>query len=74
MMMFGHNLGAYAGTAVLNFKHNITSVAAASGFDDPMEQWGYSVKCTTGILSSILSNMPSYIWNSNLAAQPTSLL
>lgn len=55
VMLFGHSLGAYASTAVLNYKHNITSVAAASGFDDPMEQWGYSVKRSTGIFGSILS-------------------
>lgn len=55
VMLFGHSLGAYASTAVLQYKHHVTAVVAASGFDDPMEQWNYSVRRSTGILGGLLS-------------------
>lgn len=55
IMLFGHSLGAYASTAVLQEKHNITAVVAASGFDDPKEQWKYSVRRYTGIMGPILA-------------------
>ena len=54
IMLFGHSLGGYASTAVLQYGHDITSVVAASGFDSPMEQWGYSIKRYTGILGDIM--------------------
>lgn len=54
IMLFGHSLGAYASTAVLQYGHNITAVVAASGFDDPKEQWKYSVKRSTGVLGTVL--------------------
>jgi pimeloyl-ACP methyl ester carboxylesterase len=55
VMLFGHSLGAYASAAVLQYKHNITSVVAASGFDDPTEQWEYSVKRFTNVFGKLLS-------------------
>lgn len=35
--LLGHSWGAYASTAVLKFKHNISKVVAMSGFDSPLE-------------------------------------
>lgn len=55
--LYGHSLGAYASTAVLNFKHTITAVVAASGFDKPVEQWSYSVKRFSGALGNILGRL-----------------
>lgn len=55
VMLFGHSLGAYASSVVLEYGHNITAVVAASGFDDPMEQWGYSVKRSTGIFGNAIT-------------------
>ena len=55
VMLFGHSLGAYASAAVLQYDHDIEAVVSASGFDDPVEQWGYSVKRSTGIMGNILS-------------------
>lgn len=54
IMLFGHSLGAYASTAVLQYEHKIKAVVAASGFDDPKEQWEYSVKRSTGIFGVLL--------------------
>lgn len=54
VLLFGHSLGAYASTAVLQQNHNIIAVVAASGFDDPKEQWEYSVKRSTGIFGMLL--------------------
>jgi pimeloyl-ACP methyl ester carboxylesterase len=54
ILLFGHSLGAYASTAVLQYDHNISAAVAASGFDDPTEQWEYSVKRFTGIFSNVL--------------------
>ncbi len=48
ILLFGHSLGAYASTAVLQYGNDITAVVAALGFDDPKEQWEYSVKRLTG--------------------------
>ena len=36
--LFGHSMGAYAVSAVLQYNHNIEKVIAASGFDTPEEQ------------------------------------
>jgi len=55
VMLFGHSLGAYASAAVLQYEHNIAAVVAASGFDDPTEQWEYSVKRSTKVLGNIFS-------------------
>jgi uncharacterized protein len=55
VMLFGHSLGAYASAAVLQHKHNITAVVAASGFDDPTEQWEYSVKRFTSVFGPLLA-------------------
>lgn len=55
VMLFGHSLGAYASAAVLQYKHHIKAVVAASGFDDPTEQWAYSVKRSTTVLGNILA-------------------
>lgn len=56
VMLFGHSLGAYASTAVLQYEvHDITAVIAASGFDDPTEQWIYSVKRSTGFIGNMLT-------------------
>ena len=61
--LFGHSLGAYASASVLNYKHNITAVVAASGFDDPTEQWDYSVKRSTGVFGNILSPYSKILMN-----------
>ena len=53
-MLFGHSLGAYASTAVLKYNHKVAAVVAASGFDDPKEQWKYSVKKSTSFLGALL--------------------
>ncbi len=55
--LYGHSLGAYASTAVLNFRHKLAAVVAASGFDQPVEQWSYSVKRFTGALGNILGRI-----------------
>ena len=55
ILLFGHSLGAYASSAVLQYNPPVQAVVAASGFDDPMEQWGYSVKRSTGIFGGLLS-------------------
>ncbi len=54
VMLFGHSLGAYASTAVLQYQHPVTAVAAASGFDDPVEQWEYSIEKYTGLFGALL--------------------
>lgn len=55
IFLFGHSLGAYASCAVLNdTDSNITAVVACSGFDNPTEQWAYSVKRSTGVFGGIL--------------------
>jgi len=54
VLLFGHSLGGYASTAVLQFGNKVTAIVAASGFDDPKEQWDYSVKKSTGFLGLIL--------------------
>lgn len=46
--LFGHSLGGYVSLAILNYSHKIKSVVSASGFDTPVEQWGYSVKQYSG--------------------------
>lgn len=52
--LFGHSMGAYAVSAVLQYKHNIKKVIAASGFDTPQEQWQYSIERYTGIFYPII--------------------
>lgn len=54
VMLFGHSLGAYASTAVLQYDHHITAVVSASGFDDPTEQWEHSIEKYTGIFGYVL--------------------
>lgn len=46
--LFGHSLGGYVSLAVLNDPHKIKSAVSASGFDTPVEQWGYSAKRYSG--------------------------
>lgn len=46
--LFGHSLGGYAVTAVLNFPHRVDAVVSASGFNSAKEQWECSVKRFTG--------------------------
>jgi len=55
IMLFGHSLGAYASTVVLKDNKNIRAVVAASGFNDPVLQWQYSIKRFTGVFGDILS-------------------
>ena len=57
LLLYGHSLGAYGSAAVLNFRHKITAVVAASGFDKPTEQWAYSIKRFSGILGALLGPM-----------------
>ena len=64
--LFGHSLGAYASASVLKCKHNIVAVVAASGFDDPTEQWDYSVKRSTGFWGNILSPYSKILMNFKL--------
>lgn len=52
--LFGHSMGAYAVSAVLQYNHDIEKVIAASGFDTPEEQWQYSIKRYTGIFYPII--------------------
>ncbi len=54
ILLFGHSLGAYASTAVLQYGNGIAGVVAASGFDNPKEQWEYSIKRSTGVLGPLL--------------------
>ena len=54
ILLFGHSLGAYASTAVLQYNHNVAAVVATSGFDNPKEQWQSSVKRSTGIFGNLL--------------------
>ena len=46
--LFGHSLGGYAVTAVLNYPHRVDAVVSASGFDCAKEQWECSIKRFTG--------------------------
>ena len=46
--LFGHSLGGYAVTAVLNYPHRIDAVVSASGFNSAKEQWECSIKRFTG--------------------------
>ena len=46
--LFGHSLGGYAVTAVLNYPHRVDAVVSASGFNSAKEQWECSVKRFTG--------------------------
>ena len=46
--LFGHSLGGYAVTAVLNYPHRVAAVVSASGFDNAKEQWETSLKRFTG--------------------------
>lgn len=55
ILLYGHSLGAYTSASVLQIKHNVTAVVAASGFDDPTEQWDYSVKRFTGLFGNMIS-------------------
>lgn len=55
VLLFGHSLGAYTSAAALQYGHNnIKAIVAASGFDDPTEQWAYSVKRSTSIFGNLL--------------------
>lgn len=46
--LFGHSLGGYAVTAVLNYHHRVDAVVSASGFDNASDQWECSIKRFTG--------------------------
>lgn len=46
--LFGHSMGGYAVTAVLNYNHRIDAVVTASGFNSAYEQWECSIKRFTG--------------------------
>jgi len=52
--LFGHSLGGYAVTAVLEKEHNIQAVVSASGFDTAEEQWQYSISRYTGVFYPIV--------------------
>lgn len=54
VLLFGHSLGGYASAAVMQSSNNVTAVVVASGFDNPKEQWEYSIKRFTGPLGEIL--------------------
>lgn len=56
-LLYGHSLGAYTSAAVLRFRHRVSAVVSASGFDKPIEQWNYSIKRFTGRLGIILGGM-----------------
>lgn len=56
VMLYGHSLGAYASSAVLQFNpSNVKAAISASGLNDPVEQWEYSVRRFTGIWAPILA-------------------
>ncbi|HUM24141.1 MAG TPA: alpha/beta hydrolase [Saccharofermentans sp.] len=55
--LFGHSLGGYAVTAVLNFDHRVDAVVSASGFNSASEQWECSIQRFTGWLYPIISPM-----------------
>lgn len=42
--LFGHSMGGYAVTTILNFEHRVDAVVSASGFNSASEQWECSVK------------------------------
>jgi len=46
--LFGHSLGGYAVTTVLNYHHRVDAVVSASGFDNASDQWECSIKRFTG--------------------------
>ena len=46
--LFGHSLGGYAVTTVLNYQHKVDAVVSASGFNCAREQWECSIKRFTG--------------------------
>ena len=47
--LFGHSLGGYAVTAVLNYPHRVDAIVSASGFNSAKEQWECSIKRFTGL-------------------------
>lgn len=57
IFLYGHSLGAYTSAAVLRFHHRVRAVVSASGFDKPIEQWGYSIKRFTGKMGTVLGAM-----------------
>lgn len=61
--LFGHSMGAYAASAVLQYNHNVEKVIAASGFDTPEEQWQYSIKKYTGIFYPIIKPLNTLFIN-----------
>lgn len=63
LFLFGHSMGGYAVSAVLQFDHNIEKVVSASGFDTPEEQWQYSVKRYTGFFFPIIKPFNSLFIN-----------
>lgn len=52
--LFGHSMGGYAVTAVLNYNHRVDAVVSASGFNSASEQWECSLKRFTGIVYPVI--------------------
>lgn len=61
--LFGHSLGGYAVSAVLNKEHNVKAVVTASGFDTPEEQWQYSINKYTGFFYPLIKPFNSLFIN-----------
>lgn len=52
--LFGHSMGGYAVTTVLNYDHRVDAVVSASGFNSASEQWECSLRRFTGIVYPII--------------------
>lgn len=63
LYLFGHSMGGYAVSAVLQFGHHIDKVISASGFDTPQEQWQYSIKRCTGVFYPIIQPLNTLFIN-----------
>lgn len=55
--LFGHSMGGYAVTTVLNYPHRVDAVVSASGFNSASEQWECSIQRFTGFAYPIIRPM-----------------
>lgn len=54
VMLFGHGLGAYANTAVLNYDHDVSAVVSISGFNSPMGMLNEEMRRMIGPLAFVV--------------------
>jgi pimeloyl-ACP methyl ester carboxylesterase len=59
IMLFGHSMGGFASTAVLNFEHGISAVVSLAGYNEPM---GVLLDMGGHIFGGLASLTRPYIW------------